>query len=89
MIIKKSMCGLGSVLALSLLVAACGGNDNGNGTPVDLSGANNTGEPVAAQDSFIDAVKVVVAATSETTEPGSIDSIAITTPNNTAPLPLG
>lgn len=87
MTIKKTTWGLSSALTLLLLIAGCGG-DHDNGPPPDLSGADNTAEPVAAKDSFIDAVTVVVAATSETTEPGSIDSITATSPNNTAPIPV-
>ncbi len=87
MAIKKTTWALGSTLALSLLVVGCGGHHNDT-PPFDFSGADNKAEPVAAQDSFIDAVRGVIAATSETTEPGSIDSIMVTTPNNTAPLPL-
>ena len=86
MAIKKTIWALGSTLVLSLLVVGCGGHHND--TPFDFSGADNKAEPVATQDSFIDAVQAVIATTAETTEPGSIDSIMATTPNNTAPLPL-
>ncbi|MGV8893431.1 MAG: hypothetical protein ACOH2K_10940 [Burkholderiaceae bacterium] len=86
MMIRKYMLGLGSALILSMLVAGCGGDDNGS--PFDRSGKYNTAEPVAAQDGFVDAVKTIVATTSDTTEPVSIDAITPTSPSNTAPVPI-
>ncbi|NMM36550.1 MAG: hypothetical protein HHJ09_03420 [Glaciimonas sp.] len=86
MIIKKSILGLGSALVLAMLVSGCGGNGDDN--RFDRSGSNNTGEPVAAQDAFIDAVKGVVATTSDTTEAGPIDSITPTGRNDTAPVQI-
>ncbi|MGV8898934.1 MAG: hypothetical protein ACOH2B_06820 [Burkholderiaceae bacterium] len=86
MMIRKYMLGLGSALILSMLVAGCGGDDD-HGL-FDRSGKNNTAEPVAAQDAFVDAVQAVVATTSDTTEPVSIDAITPTSPSNTAPVPI-
>ncbi|MEO6353596.1 MAG: hypothetical protein ABI575_09825 [Oxalobacteraceae bacterium] len=83
--IRKYMLGLGSALILSMLVAGCGGDDH---VPFDRSGKNNSAEPVAAQDAFVDAVQAVVATTSDTAEPVSIDAITATSPNNTAPVPI-
>ncbi len=79
MIIKKSMLGLGSVLVLSMLVVGCGGDDDDR--PFDRNG-------VASQDAFILAVKAIVATTSDTTEPVSIDSITPTTRDNTEPASI-
>ncbi|MFC3109446.1 hypothetical protein ACFQAT_27805 [Undibacterium arcticum] len=53
-----------------------------------LSGANNTAEPVVAQDAFVDAVAAAVATSSDTTEPVSIDAITVTGPDNTTPVPI-
>lgn len=87
MMIRKYMLGLGSALILSMLAAGCGGGSN-NDSSFDRSGKNNTAEPVAAQDTFVDAVKTIVATTSDTTEPVSIDAITPTSPSNTAPVPI-
>ncbi|KAF3998460.1 hypothetical protein [Glaciimonas immobilis] len=86
MITKKILLGLGSGLLLSLLLGGCGGGGGDFHAPVDLTGANNGAEPVAAQDAFIDSVNGIVATTSDVSEPTSIDSLMATTPDNTAPL---
>ena len=58
------------VLAALAGLAACGGGGGGGGS-------------VAGGDSFIQAVNSVVAQTSDTSEPVSIDAIAVTEVDNT------
>lgn len=86
MITRKSMLELGSALLLSMLIAGCGSDNNANQT--DITGANNTAEPLVAPDTFLAAVTAAVATTSDTADPASIDSTTITGPDNTAPGPI-
>jgi len=90
MIIRKLLPGLGSAIVLPLLIAACGSGDSvvNSSMPSDLSGANNTAEPVVMQDTFVDAVTAAVATTSEVDDPVPIDSVTATGPDNTAPVPI-
>lgn len=85
MIIKKSLLGLGLALVFSMLVVGC---NSSSGDKSDLSGANNAAEALAAQDLFVEAVKAVIATTSDETEPVSIDANTPTSPDNTAPVPI-
>jgi hypothetical protein len=88
----KMAAGLGVLLSL----AACGGGDGSSGVsaaasgqgagPTGAAGAANTGQ--IASDSFLSQVVAIIGATSDTTEPGSIDSITATKPDTTEPFAI-
>jgi hypothetical protein len=80
-----------------LAVAACGGggSDSGQAAAAGSSAtgagngsgaAGNNGQ--LASDSFFAKVVAVLGLSSDTTEPGAIDSITATTPDNTEPYSI-
>jgi len=68
--------------ALALALGACGDGDS----TVGSGGAGGGGGQ--ASDSFIAAVNAVIASTSETLEPREIESISVTSPEDTEPVAL-
>ena len=68
--------------ALALALGACG--DGGTAVGTGGGGGAGGGPP----DSFISAVNAVIANTSETLEPREIESISVTSPENTEPAAL-
>jgi len=68
--------------ALALALVACGDGDS----TVGSGGAGGGGGQ--ASDSFIAAVNAVIASTSETLEPREIESISVTSPEDTEPAAL-
>jgi len=75
-----------AVLALASLIAACHSHDDDDGDhgqPPPVAGTPNP--PPATTDSFVTYVTQVVATADETSEPASIDGVAVTTPDATEP----
>jgi nitrous oxide reductase accessory protein NosL len=71
-----------AALVLAAALAACHQHDDGT-----VAAPSASPDPVAT-DAFISYVSQVVAAQSDTAEPGSTDGVAVTTPDDTEPLPL-
>ena len=78
-----------SLIAIALLLTACGGSDGGGGD----GGGNNPPPPVVAPpvstvDAFFTRVLAFVSAQSETDDPGEIAAVVATEPEDTEPVPL-
>lgn len=76
-----------SVLCV-LVLSACGGSDNIGSTPPATTPPVTTPvpPPVSMMDKFFAAVMSIIGDGSETTtEPVAIDSVAVTTPDDTEP----
>ena len=88
----KTALGAGLLLAL----AACGGSGSDSNQAAAATGSSapgatgtagapdNSGQ--IASDSFLSQVVAIIGATSDTTEPGGIDSITATKPDNSEPF---
>lgn len=74
------------LVALTLALSACGGG-GGSGTPTPIDPPAPT-PPTAMIDAFITSVLAIVGATSDTSEPVSLDAYAVTAPDDTAPTPI-
>ena len=84
--------------ALVLGLAGCGGSDGDTGiaaaNPGTGAGAGNgtatpgNPEQPATNVSFVDRVLAIIGATSDTTEPQAIESVTVSTPDNTQPQPV-
>lgn len=72
-----------AAVALALALGACGDG----GTTVGGSGTDGAGGG-RTSDSFFAAVNAVIASSSETLEPREIESISVTTPENSEPAAL-
>ncbi|QOY93794.1 hypothetical protein IM543_19995 [Massilia sp. UMI-21] len=75
------------LVSLALLLGACGGSNEREhvSTPPPPTGTN---PPPPAADSFFSLVAARVASLLDNEEPGSIDGITPTTPEDTEPQPL-
>jgi len=71
-----------AALVLAAALAACHQHDDGT------SAAPSQSPDPAAADAFTSYVIQLVAAQSDTAEPGSADAVAATAPDDTEPLPL-
>lgn len=72
--------------ALALALGACGDGGTAVGSGGDGSAGGGAGG--GPSDSFISAVNAMIANTSETLEPREIESISVTSPENTEPAAL-
>ena len=82
MMINKRLYATGAALLLALALGGCGGSDNdnnGGGTPALSAGES---------DSFFAQVRALISSSPDNTEPVSIDSFAVTTPENIEPAAL-
>jgi len=76
-----------AVLALASLIAACHSHDEDDHSQAPpVAGTPNP--PPATTDSFVTYVTQVVATADESSEPASIDGVAVTTPDETEPQPV-
>jgi len=66
----------------ALALAACHSSDHHDNNAPPVTSQPN---PNGTVDTFIAAVKAVIAGTSDTTEPGSVDGVTATAPENTEP----
>jgi hypothetical protein len=66
-------------------LVACGGGSNNHSSTVPPITDNPL--PVVTADSFVNAVKALLLKTSDTTEPGNVDDVTATKPENTEPDP--
>jgi hypothetical protein len=90
----KAALGAGVLLAL----AACGGGGNDSTQVAAAQGASETGAAVApvapgssgqsASDSFLSQVVAVLGLSSETAEPGAVDSISVTSSDTAEPFSI-
>ena len=80
MLIKRSHLLAITAVMLTLGMAGCGG---GSDSAIGASTGNNS---VQASDSFFSSVMAMMNASTENTEPGATDPIAVTTPDNTEPI---
>ncbi|MYN06542.1 hypothetical protein [Pseudoduganella aquatica] len=71
-------------LALTLLLAGCG--SGGGGDSGSVTTPPPAPPPVAMLDAFYSAVLAIIATSPEDKEPVEIDSVAVTTPDNTDPV---
>ncbi|MDQ2823191.1 MAG: hypothetical protein M3Y65_22885 [Pseudomonadota bacterium] len=77
---------LGVAVAVgALTLAACGSSNNNTGGTVPPITSNPL--PVVSADLFINVVKALITKTDETSEPGQVLDVAVTTPENTEPDP--
>jgi hypothetical protein len=79
-----------AALAVAATLASCGHNDDddhgGDMKPPPV--AETPAPPVSTADAFITYVMQLVSTQDETSEPGSVDGVAATAPENTEPQPL-
>lgn len=78
-----------AALAAALLLTACGSdNDDHEPAPGPAPAPTPAPPPVAAVDAFFAFVSAQVASLLDTAEPIAIDTVAVTTPENTEPEPV-
>lgn len=67
--------------SLLLALAGCGGSSSGGSTttPPDTT-------PVSMLDAFYSTVASLIGSSPDTTEPQSVDTVTVTTPDNTEPV---
>lgn len=77
-----------ALIALALVLSACGGGGNDAPDPVVVAPPPVTPAPVPVADAFTTSVTTVVAANSDTAEPAAFDSVAATAPDTTEPTAI-
>ena len=78
-----------SAICLALLLTACGGGgSSGRGDAPFIPGPAPAPPPVVVTDSFFNAVLNLIGFTNETDDPGNIDTVMATSPEDTEPVPL-
>jgi ABC-type uncharacterized transport system auxiliary subunit len=75
-------------LAAAVALAACHHNDDDHNDMKPPPVAETPAPPVSAVDAFFTYVMQLVATSNETSEPGSVDGVVVTAPDNTEPQPL-
>ncbi|GGC95568.1 hypothetical protein GCM10011396_48690 [Undibacterium terreum] len=78
--LRKTQMALSTSMLL-LALAGCGGSSSSGSatTPPDTT-------PVSMLDAFYSAVASLVGSSPDTTEPQSVDTVTVTTPDNTEPV---
>ena len=97
MLIKRFLLSAVSAVILALGIAGCGGGDDDLGSVA----SNNTGASAGAEsatgsgtgtgqasDTFISRVMQIIGATADNAEPVATDSVTVTNPDNTEPVPI-
>jgi hypothetical protein len=78
-----------AALAVAATLASCGHSDDDHGGDMKPPPVTETpAPPVSTTDAFITYVMQLVSTQDETSEPGSVDGVAVTAPENTEPQPL-
>lgn len=78
-----------SAICLALLLTACGGGgSSGRGDAPFIPGPAPAPSPAVVSDSFFRQVLNLIGFTNESDDPGSIDTIVTTSPEDTEPVPL-
>jgi hypothetical protein len=75
-------------LAVAAALAACHHNDDDDRNDMKPPPVAETPPPVSTVDAFVTYVMQLVSTQDETSEPGSVDGVAVTAPENTEPQPL-
>ena len=86
-IVGKPVAAIAVTLLAAASLTACGGGSETHNYP-DTTPAP-TPAPVPMLDAFFAAVSGIVSASSDATEPNTIDALVATSPENTEPEPLG
>lgn len=83
------LAGAVATATVMMMLTGCGGSDSaiGSGAVAGPSTATNT-EQSTAGDTFLAKVRMLIASSSDTSQPDAIESVTITTPENTSPEPL-
>lgn len=71
-----------SLVAMAMLLTACGGGGGGYGN------ASQSPPPVALGDAFIAYVNTTASIVPETVEAATVDAVVATAPENNEPIPL-
>lgn len=77
-----------AVLGLATIVAACHHHDDDRDKGQGQPPVGGTPNPPVATDAFVTYVAQVVATQDETSEPASVEGVAVTAPESAEPLPL-
>jgi Tfp pilus assembly protein PilP len=85
---KKSQARALAALAVALALAACHHNDDDDRNGTTTPPVAETPPPVSTVDAFFSYVMQLVSTQDETSEPGSVEGVAVTAPENTEPQPL-
>jgi hypothetical protein len=86
--VRKPLAALAVALIAAVGLAACGGSET-HTYPDTTPAPTPAPAPGPMIDAFFTAVMNFVAASSDATEPASIEAIVATSPENTEPEPLG
>ncbi len=76
-----------SALCLALLLTACGGSSGGGDAPF-VPGPTPAPPPAVVNDSFFTQVLNLIGFTNDSDDAGTIDSVVLTAPEDTEPVPV-
>ena len=85
---KKAQARALAALAVGVALAACHHNDDDHNDTKPPPVAETPAPPVSTADAFFSYVMQLVSTQDETSEPGSVDGVTVTAPENTEPQPL-
>jgi hypothetical protein len=85
---KKSQARALAALAFALALAACHHNDDDDHNGTTPPPVAETPPPVSTADAFFTYVMQLVSTQDETSEPGSVEGVVVTAPENIEPQPL-
>lgn len=87
--IKRSHLLAATMVVLTFGMASCGGSSGGGVDAGIKTGTNTIGTGGGqTSDAFIDKVMQIIGVTTEHDEPGSIDSVTVTRPEDAEPVPV-
>jgi ABC-type uncharacterized transport system auxiliary subunit len=85
---KKTQARALAALAVAAVLAACHHSDDDRNTTTPPPVAETPAPPVSTADAFFSYVLQLVSTSDETSEPGSVEGVAVTAPESTEPQPL-
>ena len=88
-IVGKPVAAIAVALLAAASLIACGGGSETHNYPDTTPAPTPAPAPVPMIDAFFAAVSGMVSASSDATEPNTIDALVATSPENTEPEPLG